>query len=137
MAVRRRVQFATEGPSLTKQADRHGTDVREIMKRYQKTRDPSLLGFNRGNFMDVSMVGSYQECLDLVQEAQAAFMSLPAAVRDRFGNNPALLIAATLDPEMHEELEELGVLTPTKKEATTPEKAPEKAPEKPTEKEKA
>lgn len=135
MRERKRVQFATEGPSLTKQADRHGTDVREIMKRYQKTRDPSLLGFNRGSFIDVSMVGSYQECVDLVKEADAAFMELPARVRDRFGNSPAMLIAAVLDPDMHEELEKLGVLTPQKEEATPPEKPAEKPA--PTEEKKA
>lgn len=108
----RRVQTQTLGDSLTKQSDRHEADINVILSRYIQTGDERHLIKAQGVFADVSAIGDYEACLEVVEEASEAFADLPANIREAYGNDPAMLIAAVLDPNEHKRLEELGVLTP-------------------------
>lgn len=120
----RRVQVQTIGESLTKQSDRHEADVNVILSRYIQTGDERHLNRAQGVFADVSHIGDYQECVEVVQEAAEAFADLPANVREAFDNDPALLIAAVMDPNETERLINLGVLRREQPKDSTPE--PEK-----------
>lgn len=66
----------------------------------------------------------YQSALNIQIQADQAFQQLPAKLRDRYGNDPQLFLAALADPAEKESLQALGVLKATP--------APEKAPEPPT-----
>lgn len=59
---------------------------------------------------DFSSIGSYQDAKIRVQETKAAFMTLPANVRLRFGNDPGALIKFCEDPENLPEAIELGIV---------------------------
>lgn len=104
-----------EEPSMTKQAPAAEHDINVIMRGY--VTPPALSDEHLallGSFGDVSEIGDFQGCVNRVQEANAAFLELPARVRDRFANDPARFLgsyeAAELgDEESVAELMKLGV----------------------------
>lgn len=69
---------------------------------------------------DFTNIGSYQECLERVLAIDEHFMSLPAAVRDRFRNKPSELFDFLSDEKNRDEAVKLGLLS--KKEPTLDEK---------------
>lgn len=124
-----RVQLDPGGPSLTKQSEAMDCDVNVIIARYTKTADPSLLLQNVGGiYADVSAIGDFATCQQIIRNAQEAFDALPAEIRDYFRNDPALLAGALDDPEMRSELERLGILEP-KPSGTPSASAPTDGPE--------
>lgn len=128
-----RVQFETVGPSLTRQESKQECDINRIMQRFEKTG--VLEHRNRfegayGDFIDAPQ--SYHEAVNSVLEAQDMFMSLPAKVRKRFGNDPAEFVDFVGDPSNREEMAKMGLLKPVPAsdvvEPTPKPKAPPEAP---------
>lgn len=123
------------GVSLTKQASKDETDINFILAGYQQT---GVLPFAEraklAQYGDVSNIGSFQECVNRVKEAESAFMALPATVRDRYANDPAELLAAVDaasngDPDALAELVQVGVLpAPEASDSTKPSSSPGTAP---------
>lgn len=110
--------------SMTRQSEKESCDVNVIMRRYVKT---GMLpeGFNaQGVFADVSEVGTYRDVVERIHQADRAFMSLPAALRKRFGHSPGEFLEFVSDPANREELERLGLV---KKPEAAPVSAPEPA----------
>lgn len=107
--------------SLTRQSELASTDINVIMRQYEKTGQVPV-SVREGFFGDVSELGTYQNMLRLMDEAQAAFYALPVATRELFGNNVAAFLddVATADEAR---LAELGLV----------EKAAEAAPVAPVE----
>lgn len=74
--------------TLTQQNTAEETDINFIVATFTRTgilpnaQIPPTYG-------DFSGVSDYREALELIQEADNAFNSLPAPVRAHFGNNPA------------------------------------------------
>lgn len=121
-------------PSLTKQASKDEVDINKILGTYAQT---GVLPFADrqafGQYGDVSNIGSFQECVNRVKETEAAFMALPAVVRDRYANEPAELLAAVDaarngDPEAFRELVEIGVLEMSPAKDIKPSSSPSSAP---------
>lgn len=114
---------------LTKQSFARETDINEIMKKYTKTGllDPSQLATRQAQFADVSEIGDFQQCQEIVQNAQKAFMTLPAELRSRFDNEPAKLLDFCANDENKEEAIKLGIISKPSK--TTPEPTPDPPPE--------
>lgn len=82
-------------------------DINNIIKRYTKG-DMSAVR-SGGVFGDVSGLGDFRECMEKVRNANEAFASLPAEVRDRFSSDPALLIDFLRDSKNDEEAIKLGL----------------------------
>lgn len=86
---------------------------------------------------DFSSIETYQEATIKVQEAKASFMTLPANIRLRFGNDPGALIKFCEDPENLPEAIELGIVAKPQhieekpKEEIKPQSVVEKEPVKP------
>jgi len=55
-------------------------------------------------------VPDYQSALDLVNQAESMFMSLPAKIRERFANNPAKMVKFLQDEKNRDEAERLGLI---------------------------
>ena len=85
------LHFPDDEPSLTVQSEANSCDINLIVERARRgimpITNPAIPQF--GDFSDVP---DYQTAFERVQAAQAAFDSLPAAVRRRFDNDPALLL---------------------------------------------
>lgn len=109
--VRRR-KFFTE-PSLAQQSFKKECDVNEIMKKYRKSGDPSVLSklgtYTEGHYGDFSAVGDYRSALDAVSRAADVFDALPAKVRQRFGNDPASFLDFCNDSANFDELVAMGL----------------------------
>ena len=52
----------------------------------------------------------YQDAYNMVVKAEEAFMTLPAAVRARFANDPAGIFAFLQDPSNRDEAVQLGLI---------------------------
>ena len=106
-----RVQTIIEGESATKQQFADEVDINRIMDRYE--RDGIIAHVNRyeGQYGDFGDAPSYHAAMNTVVEAQEMFESLPARIRDRFGNSPAVFLEFVQDPANQEELVDLGLAT--------------------------
>jgi phage internal scaffolding protein len=65
---------------------------------------------------DFTGVSDYKSALDAIMAADASFMTLPPAVRERFANDPAALVDFCSDPANRSEAIELGLVPPPRKE---------------------
>ena len=108
------VKFETE--SFTDQNFKEETDINMILAKYKVTRNPALLGLGangeplkKPQYGDFGDVGTYQECLEIVQEAQEQFENLPAAIRKEVGNSPESMLKWIENPDNYERGVELGI----------------------------
>lgn len=108
---RRRVQLAFSKPSRTKQAFKAECDIHNIIKRAAVT-GVMPAGTRQPMFGDFSGVGDYQTALNAVVQAQEAFESLPAHIRDHFANDPQRLLDFLSDSKNREAAVQLGLVNP-------------------------
>lgn len=107
-----KVQTINDQPSKTQQQFKDQCDINLIMKKYRETGQISHLKQNRGQFLDVSNIPSYQEALNTVISAQNSFQSLPSDVRKKFGNDPQNMIDFLSDNSNDTEAIKLGLKIP-------------------------
>lgn len=94
-------------PSFAKDAD-----INNIVATYHKTGVfPGANG--PAVFADVSDAPSYQEALQVVINAENAFMTLDAKTRKKFDNDPTQMLAFLEDPKNRAEAAALGMLAET------------------------
>lgn len=99
------------GESLTKQEFKDECDINRIMAR--ALRHGVLPQQSTGAlYGDFSEVGDYQQAQDILLHARQQFEALPSAVRDRFQNDPAQMLAFVADPKNKPELRKLGLANP-------------------------
>jgi hypothetical protein len=97
------------GPSLTRQEFASECDINEIMAKYERagqlpanSRDPMYVDFTLlpSNLMDT---------MRQLDDAQAAFMRLPAKVRREFDNNAHWFVEFASDPSNLGQMQEWGL----------------------------
>ena len=107
-------------PSMTHMEFQDECDINRIMDRYMRTgvlSDPMSMA-RPMTYGDFSNLGDYQSNMNKVIEAREVFDRLPAKVRERFGNNPASLLAFVMDSNNREEAISLGLLEVPQEQAT-------------------
>ena len=107
----KRVTFATRGPTMTKQSEAEACDINGIMKRYENDGILNHLMKHEGRFGDFIDAQEYHEAMTAVVLAQEMFEDLPAAVRERFANDPASFLQFAQDPANASELVKMGLAT--------------------------
>ncbi len=113
-----RVARAPEGQTLViectekgaKQSMKAECDINNILKRYAKTGLLTPVNKRPPMFIDVSDVGDYRTAIENVRAAETEFMRLPAAIRARFGNDPAVFLDFAVDPANEQEMRDMGLL---------------------------
>jgi len=105
------VMTVNTDPSMTQQQYKDECDINHIMSRYMQTGE--LPRTKLGVYGDFSDMPDYQTALNTVLQAQDAFASLPAQIRQRFGNDPGALLEFLHDPSNKGEAIELGLVNPT------------------------
>lgn len=99
--------------SRTKQSEMDACDIHNILKQYSVQGLQQLIAENqaKGRYADLPDNIDYQESLNTVMEAQRAFATLPAHVRERFNNDPAKLLEFMSNPDNQDEAIKLGLAT--------------------------
>lgn len=119
-------------PGITSQSDARNHDINEIVRRAGIGDQPQRVveaaldtifgitpgqreAINQTRYADVSLGMSYHEALTTLKNAEQAFMDLPASVRSKFRNSPAMMLdavraAAAGDADAEKLLESAGVL---------------------------
>lgn len=99
------------GAGRTKQSFKAECDINTIIDRYLKTGVLEYANKNEPRYGDVTGI-EYQDAMQKVAAAKTLFNELPAGVRDRFDNEPALFLDFVQDDANREEAEKLGLLKP-------------------------
>lgn len=97
-------------PTRTKQAFIEECDINQIMARYESTGIIDHLNPAQPIYGDASAIPDYREALEVVMNAEEAFMSLPATVRREFDNDPAMMLEFIQNPANRERCVELGLI---------------------------
>jgi phage internal scaffolding protein len=97
--------------SRVKQEFREECDINNVIKHYKLTGQIQHINAQakNGSYEDLPDPIDYQESLNAVAAATASFATLPAHVRDRFSNNPALFLNFMNDANNVDEMVKLGL----------------------------
>lgn len=90
------------------QSQKEEADINTILKRFGVTGHlPATVRLPEyGDYEDVF---DFQSAMDVIQNARTTFMSLPAEIRSRFGNDPQAFLEYAANPENIVELEKMGL----------------------------
>lgn len=112
-----------EDVSLTVQASKDECDINIIVKKYLRTGE--LPGVRQGVYADLSQMIDLRDAIHMVNDAQQAFMELPAELRREFDNDPTKLVEFALDSKNKERAIALGLIDkPVHKDPVVPPVAP-------------
>jgi phage internal scaffolding protein len=107
-----RVTADPVGESLTQQHFKKETDIVHIIKKHDRTGIIDHVARGVAQYGDYSEVNEYREALDMVNNANASFMELPAELRQMFGNDAGTFFEFATDPKNKEEMQRLGLAEP-------------------------
>lgn len=93
----------------TEQHHKKECDVNEIIRKYDKTGLISHISRIEARFGDFTGA-DFKSMRDQVAKATSMFEQLPAKIKNRFGNDPANLLAFMENPENREEGIKLGLI---------------------------
>jgi len=99
---------------MTRQEFAEECDINVLMATYE--RNGVLNHFNRlpPQYLDVTEVPDLQNALAIYNQAEQAFMTLPAKVRKEFDNDPVKFVEFAQDRENLPAMQEWGLAPPTK-----------------------
>lgn len=117
MSDRVRVVAPEGGRMMTKQSMALESDINQIMNRYTVSRQLPMGNGRSPVYGDFSSGVDFHTAMNRVRDAEQAFKSLPAHVRDYVGNDPGKFLDLCFDPDRRDELLKLGLT-----EAVIPEK---------------
>lgn len=96
--------------SLAQQHFKDECDVNNILRKYETTGLVTHVANGTPFYGDFSSVFEYYDAQNILIEAQERFDALPASLRKRFDNNPALMLSFIENPDNREEAEKLGLI---------------------------
>lgn len=101
-----------QGDSRTRQEFAAECDINTILKRFEKTGAVSHINPRRPQYLDLPGDIDFQVAMNVMADAERAFMSLPARVRSEFENDPQKFVLFAQNPENLPKLRELGLAKP-------------------------
>lgn len=104
-------------PSRTRQEFAAECDINTLMARYEATGVISHINERQPYYFDTTGAPDLREAIDIVRDAERAFMSLPAKVRASFDNDAVAWVDYAQDPKNLEQMREWGLAPPVKPEA--------------------
>jgi phage internal scaffolding protein len=104
-------------PTLAQQHCKDECDINYIVERFGVTGQLPPQTGPMPTYGDFTGIGDYRDALEAVRAADDAFMALPAKVREKFDNDPALFVdfCSSTDPEDRSLAIELGLIPPPAK----------------------
>lgn len=114
-------QHPGDEPGMTRQEFAAECDINSIMARYEKTGMLPVNQMSQPQYLDLTMTpDTLMDAMNLMIDAENAFMTLPAMVRKEFDNDPMRFVEFASDPNNVKRLREWGLAEP-EKEAPLPE----------------
>lgn len=101
----------TTGVSRTQQQFRDDVDINTLVRRFGITGELPVAR-NLPEYGDFTEVTDFQTAMQSLRRSQETFDALPAALRDRFQNDPARLLHFLGSEDNREEARKLGLLRP-------------------------
>lgn len=105
------VSITVMAESMTDQQFLEESDINLIMDRYLETGELSHVNHNQPLYIDCP-AGDYLQAVEVVEAAATAFDEMPAAIRDRFQNEPSELLSFLEDQNNYDEGVQLGLINP-------------------------
>ena len=102
-------KFVFAKPSRTQQSFQSECDINNILRQFNVTGQLPV-GSVQPQYGDFSGITDYQSALNAVMAAQDSFLQLPAKVRAKFDNDPALFVEFASDEANKDEMKALGLL---------------------------
>lgn len=124
----KRVVTVNHEQSLADQSQADECDVNNIMDKYLKTGQVSHLTNMQGQYADVSQIPDLHTALSQVTQAEQAFQSLPAELRERFNNSPIKMVEFLKDSKNDQEAINLNLKSIQYKTIPVPVPDPDPAP---------
>lgn len=100
----------------TRQEYADDCDINKLLERYEKAGIYDIYNPRPENYLDVSNVPDLQESLNVLRKAEEAFMSLPAATRREFDNDPIRFVEFAQDEKNVEKMREWKLAAPAPEE---------------------
>lgn len=107
----KRVALYCEDPSLAVQSQKDEADINTIVRNFGVTgtvNGPVVLP----SYGDFDGVDDFRSALEAVKAAEAAFLSVPANIRERFHHDPQAFLEFCENPKNLPELRALGLANP-------------------------
>jgi phage internal scaffolding protein len=104
-----RLAFETTGESLAQQHFLKECDIREIIKRNDRTGIIEHVNRGVAQYADVSDVKDYKEALEMINSSMESFMGLPSDIRKMFDNDPGEFFEFATNPANKAKMQELGL----------------------------
>lgn len=105
--------YACEGPSKTQQNQRESTDINKILKDFRVT-GIIRQGIRVPTYGDFEGVNDFRTAMDMMIEAQNAFMAMPSELRNRLNNDPQAFLEWCADERNLDEMRKYGLAVPAK-----------------------
>lgn len=104
----KKVLSMPSGKSLTKQSFKKECDIHSILEKHKRT---GVMTVRSGSpqYGDFFEPLDYQDALNTIIVANEQFASLPAAIRDKFANDPLTFLEFCTNEENSEEMIKMGL----------------------------
>lgn len=99
-------------PSRTRQEFAAECDINTLMAKYEATGVLSHINERTPVYFDTTDAPDLRSAIDLVRDAEKAFMSLPAKVRAEFDNDAVAWVDFAVDPANVGKMREWGLAPP-------------------------
>jgi len=110
------VQQEVGEKSMTRQEMAEECDINAIMKRYEKTGMIPVDSHGVPQYLDLTMTpDNLMQAMDLMIEAEASFMLLPAETRKEFDNDAMRFVEFASNPDNVERMRTWGLAAPAPK----------------------
>lgn len=96
-------------PSLTRQEFADECDINNLMAQYEKSGVISHVNKTPPQYLDLSETPDLQTAINIIRDAETAFMTLPAKTRAEFENNPVEFIKFAENPENLKQMQDWGL----------------------------
>jgi hypothetical protein len=117
---RQKVQTIVEGESLTQQHMKDEVDIRNIIRKHDRTGILDHVQRGVAHYGDYTKINEYRTYLDFVKAADESFQALPSNIRERFHNDAGVFYEYATDPKNEGSMVEMGLFEAPKVEAEVP-----------------
>lgn len=110
------VDLVCPDDGMTRQEFAAECDINVLLAQYEKTGVLTHYSARSPQYLDVSEVPDLLTAMQVLDQAQAAFMTLPAVVRKEFDNDPVRFMEYAAKPENLDQMRKWGLAPPAPEE---------------------